>query len=416
MVAFRFRTGAHELSLVELPWHLPLEEWPVDRSVVLPAGVHRHVVRFMEIAGNTVALKELPDRLAEREYTMLEGLREEKLPGVSLIGIATERFSPDGEPLEGVLVTRHLRYSLPYRMLFSDQQFEALQDRVVDALAVLLVRLHLEGFFWGDCSLNNALFRRDAGALRAYVVDTETAEWHEQLTDGQRSYDLQIAVENVLGGLFDLQASDMLNPDVEPETVALRLEERYRSLWSELNDEEEIPTTELGRIHARLNRLNALGFDTEEYELRASDGIARFRPTIVEEGHHVRTLERLTGVRAHENQARRLLAALRGYGAWLSQTEGEVLPEAVVAYRWLVERYQPTLQLMPDDLRDRLEDPEIYHEILEHNWYMNEAAGGEIDLIAAALDYVDNVLTHQPDERTVLPIDGLPTDGLSPER
>ena len=47
MVAFRFRTGAHELSLVDLPWHLPLEEWPVERSVVLPAGVHRHVVRFM---------------------------------------------------------------------------------------------------------------------------------------------------------------------------------------------------------------------------------------------------------------------------------------------------------------------------------------------------------------------------------
>ncbi len=404
MVAFRFRTGAEELSLVDLPWDQPLEDWPVERSVVLPAGVHRHVVRFMEIEGNTVALKELPDRLAEREYLMLERLREEHLPGVSLVGIATERVDADGEPLEGVLVTRHLRYSLPYRMLFSDQQFEALQERIVDALAVLLVRLHLEGFFWGDCSLNNALFRRDAGALRAYVVDTETAEWHDRLTDGQRSHDLSIAVENVLGGLFDLQASELLNPDVEPEDVALRLEERYRSLWAELNDEEEIPTTELGRIHARLARLNELGFDTEEYVLRASDGIARFRPTIVEEGHHVRTLERLTGVRAHENQARRLLAALRGYGAWLSQIEGEILPEAVVGYRWLVERYQPTLEIMPADLRDRLEDPEIYHEVLEHNWYLNESAGGEIDLLSAAHSYVDTVLEHHPDERTVLPV------------
>lgn len=406
MVAFRFRTGAHELSLVDLPWHLPLEEWPVERSVVLPAGVHRHVVRFMEIGGNTVALKELPDRLAEREYTMLEGLREEKLPGVSLIGIATERFSPDGEPLEGVLLTRHLRYSLPYRMLFSDQQFEALQDRVVDALAVLLVRLHLDGFFWGDCSLNNALFRRDAGALRAYVVDTETAEWHDQLTDGQRGYDLQIAVENVLGGLFDLQASDLLNPDVEPETVALRLEERYRSLWSELNDEEEIPATELGRIHARLGRLNELGFDTEEYELRASDGIARFRPTIVEEGHHVRTLQRLTGITAHENQAKVLLSALRGFGAWLSQTEGEKLPEAVVAYRWLTERYRPTIELVPESLRGRLEEAEIYHEVLEHNWGMNEREGVDVPIERATLDYIDTVLARHPDERTILPTDG----------
>lgn len=405
MVAFRFRTGADELSLIGLPWDMALEDWPAERSVMLPAGVHRHVVRFMEIDGNTVALKELPDRLAEREYQMLERLRDEKLPGVTLIGIATERFGPDGEPLEGVLVTRHLRYSLPYRMLFSDQQFEAMQDRVVDALAVLLVRLHLEGFFWGDCSLNNALFRRDAGSLRAYVVDTETAEWHASLTDGQRSHDLQIAAENVLGGLLDLQASELLNPEVMPEDVALQLEDRYRSLWAELNDEEEIPTTELGRIHARLARLNELGFDTEEYELRASDGIARFRPTIVEEGHHVRTLHRLTGVSAHENQARVLLIALRGFGAWLSQTEGEVLPEAVVAYRWLTERYRPTIELVPESLRGRLEEPEIYHAVLEHNWAMNAIAGVDVAIESAAFDYIDTVLADHPDERTVLPTD-----------
>ena len=405
MVAFRFRTGADELSLVGLPWSEPLADWPVEHSVVLPAGVHRHVVRFMEIDGNTVALKELPDRLAVREYQMLEGLREQHLPGVTLVGIATERFDADGEPLDGVLLTRHLRYSLPYRTLFSDRQFEAMQERVVDALAVLLVRLHLDGFFWGDCSLNNALFRRDAGALRAYVVDTETAEWHPALTDGQRTHDLSIATENVLGGLFDLQASGLLNPDVEPEEVALRLEEKYRSLWAELHDEEEVPSTELGRIHTRLARLNELGFDTEEYELRASDGVVRFRPTIVEEGHHVRTLERLTGITAHENQARRLLSALRGFGAWLSQTEGEVLPEAVVAYRWLMERYRPTIEFVPAELRGRLEEPELYHAILDHNWTMNAAAGADVALEVAARDYVDTVLAGLADERTVLPLE-----------
>lgn len=405
MVVFRFRTGADELRLVGLPWSEPLEEWPVERSVVLPAGVHRHVVRFMEIEGNTLALKELPDRLAEREYQMLEGLREQNLPGVTLVGIATERFGADGEPLDGVLVTRHLRYSLPYRSLFSDRQFEAMQERIVDALAVLLVRLHLDGFFWGDCSLNNALFRRDAGALRAYVVDTETAEWHPTLTGGQRTHDLSIATENVLGGLLDLQASGLLNPDVEPEEVALHLEHRYRSLWAELHDEEEVPSTELGRIHTRLARLNELGFDTEEYELRADDGVVRFRPTIVEEGHHVRTLERVTGITAHENQARRLLSALRGFGAWLSQTEGEVLPEAVVAYRWLMERYRPTIDLVPVELRGRLEEPELYHAILEHNWTLNAAAGGDVALEVAARDYVDTVLTDLADERTVLPLE-----------
>ena len=39
-------------------------------------------------------------------------------------------------------------------------------DRLLDALVELLVRLHLAGFFWGDCSLSNTLFRLDAGAFR----------------------------------------------------------------------------------------------------------------------------------------------------------------------------------------------------------------------------------------------------------
>ncbi len=405
MVAFRLRTDIDQLALIELPWDQALADWPDDLSIRLPAGLHRHEVRFLEVDGTTLAVKELPQRLAEREYSMLERLRDHHLPGVTLIGIASDRRAADGDMLESVLITRHLRYSLPYRFLFSENRHEWLRDRVVDALAVLLVRLHMAGFFWGDCSLNNALFRRDAGALRAYVVDTETAEWHESLSSGQRRFELDTTAENVLGGLLDLQASGLLSPNVEPETVALQLVERYDSLWAELHDEEEIPSSELGRIHARLARLNELGFDTEEYELHADDGIARFRPTVVEEGHHVRSLQRLTGIVAHENQARRLLIALRGFGAWLSQTEGEKLPEAVVAYRWLKERYEPTLDILPTGLRGRLEDAEIYHEILEHNWRLNEEAGVDIALDVAANSYVQTVLEHHVDERTVLPLD-----------
>ncbi len=405
MVAFRLRTEIDQLALIELPWDQALADWPDELSIRLPEGLHRHEVRFLEVDGTTVALKELPHRLAEREYSMLERLRDHPLPGVTLIGIASDRRAGDGTALEAILITRHLRYSLPYRFLFSENRHEWLRDRVVDALAVLLVRLHMAGFFWGDCSLNNALFRRDAGALRAYVVDTETAEWHETLSSGQRRLELDIATENVLGGLLDLQASGLLSPNVEPETVALRLLERYDSLWAELHDEEEIPSSELGRIHARLTRLNELGFDTEEYELHAGDGIARFRPTIVEEGHHVRSLQRLTGIVAHENQARRLLSALRGFGAWLSQTEGEVIPEAVVAYRWLKERYEPTLDILPSELRGRLEDAEIYHEILNHNWQLNEEAGVDVALDVAANSYVQAVLEHHLDERTVLPLE-----------
>ena len=405
MVALTLKTGGEEASLLLLPWERPLVEWPEKDFVQVPAGNHRHVVRFLDLAGSFVAIKELPERLARREYDILEQLREEGLPAVSLIGIATSRTDGDGDELESALITHHLSYSLPYRSLFGGPIDEEQRQQLVDALAVLLVRLHLAGFYWGDCSLNNALFRRDAGSLRAYVVDTETAERHPELTDGQRGHELQIAAENVVGGLLDLEAAGRLEGSVDPNEVADSLVERYEALWAEVTGVDELTASELGQIHVRLRRLNDLGFDTDEYELRAEDGLVRFRPTVVEEGHHKRLLERLTGIVAHENQARRLLTAMRGYGAWLSQTDGEQIPEAVTAFRWLTERWAPTLDLIPSGLRHRLEDAELYAEILEHNLRMTAERGAEVPLEDAAADYVDEVLRHRADESHVLPAD-----------
>lgn len=380
---------------------MPLEAWPDDDFVRLPAGVHRHVVRFLDHEGEYYALKELPRPLAEREFANLDQLREAGLPAVTLVGIATDR----GEDLESVLITRHLRYSLAYRTVFPDLSDEWQRLQLIDALAVLLARLHIGGFFWGDCSLNNVLFRRDAGAIRAYVVDTETSEFHEGLSPGQRRFDIEIGVENIAGGLYDLQAEGRLSDDLEPAEIVDTLVARYEALYDDLTAEEEVPGSELGRIHARLERLNALGFDAEEYELREDNGVVRFRPTVVEEGHHRRTLERLTGIVAHENQARRLLNAIRGFGAWLAQTEGERLPDAVMGYRWMTERWHPALDSIPPELREKLEDAELYHELLEHNWYLSEHRGAEVSLFDAVADYVDNVLVPRDDERHVLPLE-----------
>ncbi len=404
MVALTLRRSPSRPRLLELPWSTPLEDWPDEDFVRLPTGTHRHVVRFLKHDGEYYALKELPARLAEREFTNLDRLRDEGLPAVTLIGIATDRTDTDGDPLEAVLITRHLRYSLAYRTVFTDLSNVTQRRQMIDALAVLLVRLHIGGFFWGDCSLNNVLFRRDAGSIRSYVVDTETSEFHAQLSPGQRRHDLDIANENVLGGLMDLQAEGRLSPEIDPIEVVDELLARYEALYNDLTAAEEVPVSELGRIQARLERLNELGFDTEEYELREESGVVRFRPTVVEEGYHKRRLERLTGIVAHENQARRLLTAMRGYGAWLAQTEGEVLPEAVMGYRWMTERWRPTLDAIPDYLRRRLEDAEIFHEILEHNWYLSEQAGEEVPLANAVASYID-VLDRRKDERNILPTD-----------
>jgi hypothetical protein len=403
VVALTLRRTPGRPRFLELPWDLPLEEWPDDDFVRLPAGTHRHVVRFLDHDGDYYALKEMSTRLVQRELKNLDQLREEDLPAVTLVGSATGRFDKAGQPLDSVLITSHLSYSLAYRIVFTDLSSDAQRRQLIDALAVLLVRLHLGGFFWGDCSLNNVLFRRDAGALRAYVVDTETSEFHDELTDGQRRHDLDIAVQNVAGGLYELQAEGSLSESIDPADVVDALVDRYDTLWADLTDAEDVALSELGRIQNRLERLNELGFDTEEYELRQESGFAHFRPTVVEEGHHKRALERLTGIVAHENQARRLLNAMRSFGAWLSQTDGERLPEALMAYRWMTERWKPALDAIPPDLRSRLEDAEIYHELLEHNWYLSEQAGVEVSLFEAVDSYVTNILESHDDERRVLP-------------
>src|SRR6187402_3269667 len=132
------RTG--HPSFLDLPWDRPLEEWTTDRLVDVQRGISRHVVRFVEYDGALYALKELPAPLA-------------------------------------------------CRTLFARGGVEDLRHRLLDAGAELLVRLHLAGFFWGDCSLSNTLFRRDAGLLQAYIIDVETSERYPQLSEGQRQMD-----------------------------------------------------------------------------------------------------------------------------------------------------------------------------------------------------------------------------------
>ena len=177
-------------ELVRLPWHLPLEEWGDDVVLPLPRGISRHVVRIVRVGGHACAVKETQEPIARREYELLRDLRKLDLPTVVPQAVVTGRQTRDGEELPSALVTRHLRFSLPYRSLFSHGLSADSLPSIVDALVVLLVRLHLAGFFWGDVSLSNVLFRRSAGEFAAYLVDAETGELRPQLSDGQRRHDL----------------------------------------------------------------------------------------------------------------------------------------------------------------------------------------------------------------------------------
>jgi hypothetical protein len=384
-------------ALVTLPWHLPLEEWGDDVVVDLPRGLSRHVVRIVRLGRDVYAVKETREQYAFREYRLLRDLRRLGLPTVEPVGVVAGRAAPNGEEIEPCLVTRHLHFSLPYRSLFSHGLPTESLPSLIDALVVLMVRLHLAGFFWGDVSLSNVLFRRSAGEFAAYVVDAETGELHQELSAGQRANDIEIASTNIFGELLDLQAGGLIPEDVDAFAIVERLQERYDALWNELTGTEEFNVDEMWKIEQRLERLNELGFDVEEVDIVTDwDGsTVRVQPRVVEAGHHRRELQSLTGLYVEENQARRLLNDIAGFTA-SSGLGGE--DRAVVAHRWLTEVYEPVVAMIPDDLRGRLEPAEVYHEILEHRWYLSEQAGHEIGIHETARDYIDRFLTAKPDE------------------
>jgi Domain of unknown function (DUF4032)/Lipopolysaccharide kinase (Kdo/WaaP) family len=415
-VGFRFTTRAGHPTFVDLPWEQPLAEWDTDRLVAPVRGISRHVVRFVAYGPDLYALKELPERLAEKEYRLLRELDERLVPVVEAVGVATGRTAAAGEPLDDVLITRHLRYSLPYRALFGQASLAALWDPMLDALAQLIVRAHLAGFFWGDCSLSNTLFRRDAGALAAWLVDAETGELHDRLSDGQRDHDLTIAEMNVAGELLDIMAAvaesggatlPADDPRTDAAAVAEDLRRRYDALWHELTTVEVFGAGEEWRVDERVRRLNDLGFDVDEMELvddpNHPDGhVLRLTTHVVEPGHHRRRLLQLTGLDVQENQARRLLNDILAYRAWLERRSGVPADEQVTALRWMVEVFEPTLAAVPAELRDKLEDAEIFHQILEHRWFLSEQKGEDVGTEAAIADYLAEVLPSVADERTVL--------------
>jgi hypothetical protein len=394
-------------DFLDLPWEQPLVEWTCDRFVPIEDGMHRHVVRFVAYETDIYVLKELPHRLAEREYTVLRHLAQVGIPCVTAVGVASERGAATHG--EAVLITRYLDFSLPYRVLVGDRRIPYLGDRLLDALAGLLVRIHLAGVFWGDCSLGNTLFRRDAGALTAYVIDLETAEMHAKLTDGQRGIDLDIATENMAGGLLDLQAAGRLPDEIDPWEMADRVRAGYDHLFTEVTRDEVFAPDETYRIDARVARLNDLGFDVEELELTRTDAGDRVRlvPRVVELGYHAPRLQALTGLVTQENQARRLLNDIRRFRARLEKQQARTVPETVAAARWLDQVFDPVLGKIPPELREKLEPAEIFHQVLEHRWFLSEAQGMDVGMDPSIRSYVANVLSFAPDERRVFSDDGL---------
>jgi hypothetical protein len=382
------RTGHPDF--LELPWGAPLGRWAqlTERTIEMPRGLSRHEVVFLSYDQAVYAFKELTAQAAEREFDILRALEERGLPAVTAVGHA--RVAAEGGDGEGsVLITRFEEGSLPYRMLFMQPGLERYRERLLDAMVSLLVRLHLGGLFWGDCSLSNTLFRRDAGELLALLVDAETSELHPSLSDGQRGHDLAILEENIAGELADLAAITDLPPTMDVWETGDQIRQRYERLWREITRDLSIRADERYRIHERIRVLEGLGFSVSEVQLSpAPDGsLVQMRAIVTDRDYHRKTMHGLTGISAGDRQAALMLNEISELRATLHHEGGPSVPMSIAAYRWLTERWQVAMDRLAPEREAGADLAEIYCQVLEHKWYLSERAGHDVGLDAAIDDY-----------------------------
>jgi len=384
------RPGAPDFA--DLPWDFSLVEWlgRCSRIEEAPRGLSRHPVVFVNYDGVLFALKELYPGEAEQEYAILSLAHEDHLPVVMPVGHANT-VTPEGK--HSVLITRYLDSSLPYRMLFMGPGLSPYRMHLLDAIAGLLVQLHLQGFFWGDCSLSNTLFRRDAGALRAYLVDAETAEKHEgYFSPALRFHDLQIMAENLGVELAELQSAGLLvDMSVPASDAGLYIQQRYQQLWLEITREEKIRSDENYLIQDRIRALNDLGFSVGNVELAALENGSqlRLRVFVTDRNFHRDQLFNLTGLDAEELQATKMMNEIQEIRATQSQSSNRSIPISVAAYYWLEHVYGPVVERLQPLVDRNMTSAELYCQLLEHKWYLSERAQRDVGHQTATQDYLD---------------------------
>ena len=402
----RLRLRDEVAALLELPWELPLDDWDSTGHHFreLSVGPSRHLVRFLVSSGIVYALKELPAGVANREFEVLRHLEDAGLPSVRAVGLAERPARGDA-----ILVTEYLRHSMQYRRLLMRFRpvSSAHRERLLDAMALLLVDLHRGGVYWGDCSLSNTLFRRDGDRIQAYLVDAETSEVHPDLSDGQRRFDLDILVENVAFGLADLAAYQDRPADIDAAIESAEsVRTRYEAVWTELHDHPEMVPGDRRAIRARLRRLNDLGFSVDlEVDPVGPKGAVRLRTSVTTRRYHANELERRTRLRTLEGQARILLNDLGEYGAWLEWYEQRDVAPEEAADRWLREVYRPTQARISRLVGPDQDLVQAYCDILEHKWLLSEQAGRDVGLDTA----IDSYLAEgaPAPERPVTGVEGI---------
>jgi len=377
-------------DLLDLNWSHSITEWTDQRLVDLPRGISRHEVRFVATGQGIYAIKELPREAANREYGILRELEELDGPAVIALGLVLRPpLDPHSEP-SAALITRYVEHSFSYRELLSGPGFGPRRVQLLDAFAGLLAELHLLGCYWGDCSFSNVLYRYDAGAIEATLVDAETSEIHPELSDGQRRQDIEIMIENAGAEMADIAASQGLSVDQADLLIGHDIASRYDALWSELAGVEQVPLDQYFKVTERVKHLNELGFEIRDIEVasHAERGHLHMKVHVADRNYHSNRLRELTGIEAGENQARQILADLSYFASKQpSDARASDKARALLALRWRVEAFEPTLRKLREHIGEG--DPiQAYTDLLNHRYLKSAQAQRDLGTQAALEDWI----------------------------
>jgi hypothetical protein len=387
---------ANEPDFHNLPWELPINQWDKHTPGLeeVQRGISRHPVVFINYSGRLFTIKEMPEGLAQKEYSLLLQMQELSLPSVKPYGYAKVVRKRE---ISSLLFTHYLDTSVPYRYLFINNAVDHFQSHLLDAISGLLVQLHSNGFYWGDCSLSNILFRRDAGALQAYLVDAETSEYHPPpLPPMLRYHDLEIMQENILGELIYLQTRNSLSLSYPIRETGPYIQQRYRRLWEEISREESLSQDELYRIQERIRSLNDLGFSVKDIQLKHEDhsNIVKLRVFVSDRNFHRNQLMEITGLYAEDHQAQQIINEIHELRAHLSQSDNPNISLEATAFYWLEHTYKPVVEQLKPLIKNKTHPRfnrdlvELYCQILEHKWYLSERARRDVGHQAAVEDFI----------------------------
>ena len=387
--------------LQNLPWQQPLEDWLAAgvQLLLVRRGESRHPVVFVECEGVRYAIKETTPRMAEREIRNLNEIEHRGIPALSPSGSVTVPEPPIALAVpqiggvkqyisgdRGYTVTRLAPRVVPHVMLYRLPLNKRTRQRLLAAVAVLMIELHEHGVYWGDPSLANALIRIDGRSILAIMADAETSElFPGSINEGLREQDLALFSEPLAWQAEDLRLARGLPEEVQvlDDKDFRYFERRYRALRKEHARVATTPHfTTLYQADQFLQGLNRLGFS-----LLTMSGHTLQHITTVLPGWYQRQIYQLLHIHIPRIYARRFYNLILGHQAIMSEHEQRDITLGEAADDWYRHYHLPAILLLRRHLTSDQDPMQAYFAVMQHKWNMSKKAGYEIPLEEAMLDW-----------------------------